>query len=167
MRCKWAQLEGRYSVSRDGKIWNRVSKRAQTIHLGPRGYERVFIKTASGKFKWRTVHSLVAECFIGEKPSGCVINHKDGDKRNNNATNLEYVTPTENNRHARRIGLHKKQKLTAIDVERIKRASKLFTQDELAWIFDVRLHVIQDLLGGRSYKHIFHPVAEEDGLKKS
>jgi hypothetical protein len=46
------------------------------------------------------VHHLVAEAFIGPRPDGHVINHKDANKRNNAAANLEYVTPKENSAHA-------------------------------------------------------------------
>lgn len=51
------------------------------------------------------VASLVAEAFIGPRPSGKEINHIDGDHRNNAAGNLEYVTRRENMQHAYRLGL--------------------------------------------------------------
>lgn len=38
------------------------------------------------------VHTIIAATFIGPKPDGTEVNHKDGDKRNNDASNLEYVT---------------------------------------------------------------------------
>ena len=46
------------------------------------------------------VHQIVAEAFIGPRPDGLVINHKDGDKRNNSVGNLEYVTRKQNAAHA-------------------------------------------------------------------
>lgn len=52
----------------------------------------------------RNVHQLVAEAFIGPRPEGMHINHKDSDKSNNHATNLEYVTPSENYWHAVEAG---------------------------------------------------------------
>lgn len=53
------------------------------------------------------VHQLVAKHFIGDRPKGMVVNHKDGIKSNNNVFNLEYVSSTENNIHANQLGLHK------------------------------------------------------------
>jgi len=52
----------------------------------------------------RTVHRLVAEAFIGPCPIGLEVNHKDGDKMNNVAENLEYMTRRENAQHAARMG---------------------------------------------------------------
>lgn len=44
-----------------------------------------------------SIHSLVALCFIGPPPDGCHTHHKDGNRKNNNADNLIYLTPTEHN----------------------------------------------------------------------
>ena len=54
------------------------------------------------------VARLVAQAFIGPQPKGIYVNHIDGVKHNDNITNLEYVTPSENIKHALRIGLRKR-----------------------------------------------------------
>lgn len=54
----------------------------------------------NGKRKNHYTHRLVAEHFIGEIPEGYVINHKDYDKYNNTADNLEIVTQKENIIHS-------------------------------------------------------------------
>jgi hypothetical protein len=59
------------------------------------GYQRV--KLWSRK---RLIHVLVAELFIGPKPAGYQVNHKDGDTSNNVVSNLEYATPSANVRHS-------------------------------------------------------------------
>lgn len=52
----------------------------------------------------RTVHSLVAEAFLGQRSSKeALVNHKDGNKLNNRLDNLELCTAHENNLHARRV----------------------------------------------------------------
>lgn len=52
-----------------------------------------------------SVHSLVIAAFIGPRPLGMQINHKDTDKKNNRLGNLEYMTPSENTRHAHAAGI--------------------------------------------------------------
>lgn len=46
------------------------------------------------------IHHLVAEAFLGPKPDGAEVNHKDCDKTNNALANLEYVSRDENIAHA-------------------------------------------------------------------
>lgn len=65
---------------------------------GSTGY---FMVAMSGPFLRRAyLHHVVAEAFIGARPAGYVINHMDGNKQNNCAKNLEYITPSENSKHA-------------------------------------------------------------------
>ena len=58
------------------------------VHLGGKPARRAYI------------HHLVMEAFIGLRPHGMVVNHKDGDKQNNMIGNLEYLSPAENCNHA-------------------------------------------------------------------
>lgn len=78
-------------------------KQIQKRQLKPKtdkwGYLLVCLHTNPGK-KYKFVHDLVATTFIGPRPTGLVINHKDGNKKNNNFKNLEYCTQTENERHS-------------------------------------------------------------------
>ena len=48
-------------------------------------------------------HHLVAAAFLGPRPLGMQINHKNGIKTDNYFTNLEYVTPSQNSWHAYHI----------------------------------------------------------------
>ena len=56
-------------------------------------------------YKTMNVHILVAEAFVGLRPEGMQVNHKDGVMLNNHYSNLEYVTPKQNIHHAMRLGL--------------------------------------------------------------
>jgi len=46
------------------------------------------------------VHALIAAAFIGPRPKGKQINHKNGIKNDNRPSNLEYVTPQQNIWHS-------------------------------------------------------------------
>ncbi len=98
---QWKDVKGTngmYQVSNNG-----VVRRGSTIAglLKPNldistGYYTVKIPI-NGMRKTKKVHSLVAECFLGEKPQGrIVIDHIDNDPLNNDVSNLQYVTHREN-----------------------------------------------------------------------
>ena len=65
------------------------------------GYLAARYTPSSGFSRIESVHRLVARAFLGAPPSSehSHVNHKGGDKHNNVAANLEYVTPAENRAH--------------------------------------------------------------------
>lgn len=104
--------ESLYLVSNKGSVMtlqNSALLKAGSL-LSPainrQGYRYVILHN-NGCSKSRTVHSLVAETFLGTRKEGMQVNHIDGVKTNNNVENLEYVTQSENLKHAFRLGLSK------------------------------------------------------------
>lgn len=53
-----------------------------------------------GETRHFQVHQIVADVFHGPCPRGLEVNHKNLKKRDNRYTNLEYMTPKQNTRHA-------------------------------------------------------------------
>lgn len=53
------------------------------------------------------MHRLVAETFLLNQNYKKEVNHIDGNKNNNNINNLEWVTSSENKKHAYKLGLNK------------------------------------------------------------
>jgi hypothetical protein len=101
-----------YEVSSEGRVRRAAGGRgARAGRLlaplpHPRGYLVVHLSNGSARARRRPlIHSLVAAAFLGDRPPGLQVNHKNGDKRDPRAANLEYATPAENRRHARALGL--------------------------------------------------------------
>lgn len=93
---QWKTVDGTdYAVSNLGRVMNTRRGTFLRPSLSSRGYPCVYMG------KTRSVHPLVATAFLGPRPTLThQVNHKDGDKTNNRADNLEWVTPRQNVRHA-------------------------------------------------------------------
>ena len=103
-RWRWVEgYEGLYMVSDKGRVMGTPKK----THYGhilaqketSQGYMSVCL-FKEGATKYFSVHRLVASAFISNPKSKREINHKDGDKKNNCVDNLEWVTRSENEKHA-------------------------------------------------------------------
>lgn len=93
-----------YYVSNLGRVKTLDKLLHPSLHHS--GYMHMNLKSKTGKWKYFVVHRLVAWEFVsGRTDERCYVNHIDADKSNNNATNLEWVTPRENIMHAEQMGL--------------------------------------------------------------
>ena len=79
-----------------------------------RGYLQVCL-TKDGKSKTYTVHRLVAKAFLPNLKNKRQVNHIDGNKENNSIDNLEWVTSSENNKHAFITGLNKPHNMRKVN----------------------------------------------------
>lgn len=85
-----------YEVSDHGRIRhiNGKPRKARTVS----GYSYVCIRQ-DGKAHNVRLHRLIASAFVPNPDNKPHVNHKDGNKTNNAAHNLEWCTPSENERH--------------------------------------------------------------------
>jgi len=89
----WREIEGAegYVVSNLGRIKNIKTGKILRTWVNNSGYECIKIKTK--KFIFRdTVHRIVAKAFCEGYAERLVVNHKDANRLNNRADNLEWVT---------------------------------------------------------------------------
>lgn len=162
-------FEGIFEVSDQGNVRRIVSR-----YLNPRvsllkqethkqGYKRIHFQQ-NGRGRRALVHVLVAESFLGEQPAGTQINHIDGDKANNRADNLEFVTPSANIRHSLDVlGVQRAKgerngnaSLTndqAAQVLMMWRTGR-YKQGELAKMFKTSPTVINRLILRKSWRHL-------------
>lgn len=106
--------EGRYGVSSEGRVSS--THNGKTFILRP-GKSSSGYPTVSLLGKTRLVHHLVAEAFIGPRPSGLFVLHADDNRMNSALGNLRYDTPSENSHDITRAG---KRKYKAEDIAVIR-----------------------------------------------
>ena len=115
----WKDIKGfenMYAVSNLGrvkskarKVWNHNNywirpERILKAQVSDRGYLR--IRLGHNKTKCtRRIHRLVAEAFIPNPNNLPEVNHIDGDKLNNKVNNLEWISKSNNLKHAVQLGL--------------------------------------------------------------
>lgn len=100
---------GKYIITDTGKVFNNYTGQLMKTRL-IQGYPHVGLRVFDGKEskqKLFKVHRLVAEYFVSNPNNYPIVNHKDGNKLNAKASNLEWTTPKGNVDHAVRTGLIK------------------------------------------------------------
>lgn len=95
----WKQVEAfpNYIISNTGVLKNTKTKKTIKPHLSNTGYY-VCSMSNNGKISSSNIHTLVAKAFV-DNPNPALyteVHHIDGDKLNNNADNLKWVTRQEN-----------------------------------------------------------------------
>lgn len=109
MKIKFIEIEGYedYLIYNNGSVFSK--KRNMFLskdRINGNGYNIVSLYGKNGsKVKEIAVHQLVGMYFVPGYVEGYVLNHKDGNKLNNSATNLEWVSYSKNTEEAYRLGL--------------------------------------------------------------
>lgn len=151
---------GKYSASSSGLVRNDETGKILKPSTKKTGYLQLIL-TRCGVRVTVLVHRIVASSF-GLDIKGKQINHKDGDKQNNDITNLEVVTASGNMHHALVSGLKQKQlsqRRTGLTTEEIlfiresyKPRHKSLGQKALAVQFKVNQSVISRIINKQNYK---------------
>lgn len=102
-----AKIKGfeNYVLFENGKILNTNTGRYLKIRISKVGYPIAQLwKNNKGHIRY--MHRLLMEAFVNNPENKNQVNHIDGDKTNNDLTNLEWCTGSENLKHAYRTGLN-------------------------------------------------------------
>lgn len=89
-------------VTEDGVVL-RYGVREISQSVSTHGYAKVYTGKPHNRMVF--VHRLVALAWCDGYTEGLQVNHRDGNKLNNHASNLEWVTASGNNTHAHAAGL--------------------------------------------------------------
>jgi len=102
------------------------------------------------------VHRLVANAFVDNKDNKGFVNHKDGDKTNNAADNLEWVTSKENTAHAVKTGLFAtgERHPKAFPVVSVKTGERYGTIRQAAAMIGVKESTLKSDILRKNYKYI-------------
>ena len=94
----WKTIEGypNYEVSNTGRVISHARTHDKELRqMEQRGYLVVGL-CRENIVKRILVHRLVAQAFCDNPHNKSQVNHIDGNRKNNSAENLEWVTPKEN-----------------------------------------------------------------------
>lgn len=91
-----------YFISKDGRVFNMKGKEMRP-YISNNGYYRIMLSINKERHHYG-IHRLVAQLFIPNPNNYPIINHKDCNRLNNNANNLEWCTHSYNERYAYELG---------------------------------------------------------------
>jgi hypothetical protein len=151
--------KGIYQINSLGFVRRTSSLRVLNMPLNSNGYKQVNLSVA-GKKKRFLVHRLVAIHFIiNPHPKTYVtVNHRDGNKTNNNASNLEWCSQSLNNYHKTRVlkknigENHCRAKLSETNVLKIRLDTR--SCSEIAKEFNVKSSAIVKIKSNKTWRHI-------------
>lgn len=174
MKEVWKDINGyngHYQISNHGNVRSfknsrhGISEKSKLLSTPKlkNGYNCVGLSN-NGKVTTKYIHHLVADAFIPNPKCKPQINHIDGNKENNNVSNLEWVTVSENCIHANKNGLinkakgegHPHSKIRAVDVLQIRSiySQKFFTQKEISEAYGIGITQVSYIVNNKKWKHL-------------
>lgn len=163
--------EESYQISDRGRIFTKRRLDGNRIIYGRElhpqvtkdGYLKVGL-TKNSETKRFYVHRLVAQHFIENPRNLPQVNHKDGNKFNNDVSNLEWCTRRQNQEHAVRNSLMQhgearpSAKLTEKDVLEIYKLKGIIPAREIATHYGVSKNTINVILRGKKWSYLYKQV---------
>lgn len=140
-----------HQIAFGGSLAKRTIKgRNMILAKDKDGYIRLDL-SKNGKAIHKQVHRLVANAFVSNPKNKPCVNHKDGNKTNNNANNLEWTTVKENTHHAAKNGIHANMRQgKKLSLPQRKELANRFSKGEnrtkLAQEYNINVSYIYDIL---------------------
>lgn len=153
----------KYFVTTDGKVFTvkngRIKVRIPKIDKS--GYAIVEMRVDDRRVNI-SVHRLVASAFIPNPEDKPEVNHIDGNKLNNDKSNLEWSTRSENMIHSYDTGLHRRgsdKTNSRYNNEQINTVCKLLEENkatlhQISSITSVSIDMISSIRKKKKWRHI-------------
>lgn len=158
-----------YWITNTGKVYDKHNKQIMTWY-NKDGYERIKLYSIKhGKVVNRTIHLLIAEAFLkggAYTNDQRQVNHKDGNKKNNNLSNLELVTGTENVNHAHNLGLYTYDLTCLLHNTETKSVKRFRSLRELSKYLNVSINYLKIRVPISKYFPIFGKYKVDISLKE-
>lgn len=140
----------KYSISADGRVYSHYSKRFLSRYIGDDGYHKANLTNDQGIVEYWRVPRLVGFAYCEGYQDGYVINHKDGDKLNDSASNLEWVTVSENTIHSVNTGLQTAAgKYDFCEISTIHEICRMleegYRKKDIADMLDVKVRLVTEI----------------------
>jgi hypothetical protein len=153
-------LDTKYFIGSDGTVLNSKTGRRLKDQDNGKGYRKITL-TINGKQIQTYVHILVALTYLPLQKDKKQVNHKDGNKLNNDVSNLEWVSNSENQIHAHKNGLKPNGnklwngKFSKEDIEKIKKLkADGILQYKIAEIMNTTKGTISQILTNKRYRYV-------------
>ena len=157
--CKYKSMDimgfPMYIALEDGNIFSKYTMRNITPMLDKRGYARCILRDKDDKRVCLKIHRVIARMFIPNPHHKPQVNHKDGDRLNNCASNLEWVTNDENQFHRMMTDMIPTSLTRDQAIEVMSGYCEGESISELARHFKVGYGEINSIISGNSFEDIF------------
>lgn len=149
-----------YKISNYGRIW--VSKGKS--YGSNEEYKRVTLTRPDKTTETRAIHILVAQCFLIKPTSDeiLIVDHKDENKHNNKASNLQWITQSKNTEKSYDAGTKKRKAVIQLTLEGDFVAKFKSAKDAAKSLGIGREHISGTAAGNRKSSGGFRWVFEKD-----
>lgn len=147
----------KYYITSKGEIYSEWFCEYSALCLRPNGYYQVGMQKDDGSWCSLRVHRLVALAFIPNPENKPAVNHIDGNKLNNNVSNLEWCTFQENNEHMFRTNLHDKN----ITNEQAKEVCMRLSMGQQQFQISSEMGICRDTVNGIKNKGYYKYISKD------
>lgn len=153
-----------YAIEEDGRVYSKYTKKYMKTSIDKDGYSTISLKNDRNGYSHFGIHRLLMIAFCPcENMEELQVNHIDGNKNNNNLSNLEWCTCQQNLIHARKNGLldtvgekHGKSRITEKEAKKIIELYKqgLAPKEIIVQVPNSTKNIINSIIHNRTWKHL-------------